>query len=241
MARLISGASGMDSTLFVLLILTRIFPSCVIGEKFKRRPILLGDSSLGQLERIWFICGWPNQQNWPSYDTLPGCEGQTRFRPQERRIKDAYGSYVYHGKHLMGTSESWGYITVSERKRAHCWKIAHFGFEESFACQRKNVSCTCSWLKALTRDLSQGYHCTRHLTSSINVVGVISSVFPLNSLNLRMSVQSPTLRIASTYHLASVLFLQHSLALTNFYGKGQGNPGALNFGRGRRHAILRDF
>ena len=241
----------MDSTLFVLLILTRIFPSCVLGETFKRRPILLGDSGLDQLEKICFICGWPNQQNWPGYDTLPWCEGQTRFRPQERRIKDAYGSYVYHGKHLTGTSESWGYLTASERKHAHCWKIAHFGFEGanntwvfmvgSFACQRKNVSCTCSWLKALTRDPSQGYHRMRHLTSSINVVGVISSLFPPNSLKLRMSVQSPTLCIASTYHLASVLFLQHSLALTNFYGKGQGNPGASNFGRGRRHATLCDF
>lgn len=65
---------------------------CVLGEMFMRRPILPGNSDLDQLEKIWSICGSPNQQNWPDYDTLQGCEGQIRFRPQERRIKDVYES-----------------------------------------------------------------------------------------------------------------------------------------------------
>ncbi|KAI5117879.1 hypothetical protein M0805_002271 [Coniferiporia weirii] len=65
---------------------------CVLGEMFMRRPILPGNSDLDQLDKIWAICGSPNQQNWPDYDTLPGCEGQIRFRPQERRIKTVYES-----------------------------------------------------------------------------------------------------------------------------------------------------
>ena len=63
---------------------------CVLGEMFMRRPILPGSSDLDQLDRIWAICGSPNQQNWPDYDKLPGCEGQIRFRSQERRVKDVY-------------------------------------------------------------------------------------------------------------------------------------------------------
>lgn len=65
---------------------------CVLGEMFMRRPILPGNSDLEQLEKIWSICGSPNQQNWPGYDNLPGCEGQIRFRPQERRIRQVYES-----------------------------------------------------------------------------------------------------------------------------------------------------
>ncbi|EJD05345.1 Pkinase-domain-containing protein [Fomitiporia mediterranea MF3/22] len=65
---------------------------CVLGEMFMRRPILPGNTDLDQLDKIWSICGSPNQQNWPDYDKLPGCDGQIRFKPQERRIKQVYES-----------------------------------------------------------------------------------------------------------------------------------------------------
>ncbi|KAF8631483.1 hypothetical protein AX15_002371 [Amanita polypyramis BW_CC] len=66
---------------------------CVLGEMFSRRPILPGTSDLDQLEKIWQLCGTPNQHSWPNYDALPGCEGVKRFQPQcPRRIKQAYES-----------------------------------------------------------------------------------------------------------------------------------------------------
>ncbi|KAL5521803.1 BUR1 [Sanghuangporus sanghuang] len=65
---------------------------CVLGEMIMRRPILPGTSDLDQLDKIWSICGSPNQQNWPDYDKLPGCGGQIRFKPQERRIRQVYDS-----------------------------------------------------------------------------------------------------------------------------------------------------
>lgn len=54
---------------------------------FFRRPILPGTSDLDQLEKIWTYCGSPNQQNWPGFDELPGCEGVKRFEPKPRQIK----------------------------------------------------------------------------------------------------------------------------------------------------------
>ena len=59
-----------------------------------RRPIFPGNTDTDQLDKIWGVCGSPNQQNWPDYDKLPNCGGQTRFRPQERRVKAVYESYV---------------------------------------------------------------------------------------------------------------------------------------------------
>ncbi|KAF8880072.1 kinase-like domain-containing protein [Infundibulicybe gibba] len=66
---------------------------CVLGEMFSRRPILPGTSDLDQLEKIWQLCGTPNQHTWPNYDALPGCEGVKRFSTNHsRRIKQTYES-----------------------------------------------------------------------------------------------------------------------------------------------------
>ena len=69
--------------------------SCVLGEMFTRRPILPGTSDLDQLEKIWHLCGTPNQHNWPHHDTLPGCEGVTRWTTtHSRRIKISYERFL---------------------------------------------------------------------------------------------------------------------------------------------------
>ncbi|KAJ3508694.1 hypothetical protein NLJ89_g5613 [Agrocybe chaxingu] len=65
---------------------------CVLGEMFTRKPILPGTSDLDQLEKIWFLCGSPNQHNWPYHDQLPGCEGVIRFKSHTRRLKETYDS-----------------------------------------------------------------------------------------------------------------------------------------------------
>ncbi|KAJ7277344.1 hypothetical protein C8J57DRAFT_1223094 [Mycena rebaudengoi] len=63
---------------------------CVLGEMFMRRPILPGTSDLDQLEKIWILCGSPNQHSWPDFDSLPGCEGIKRFSLQPRKLRPSY-------------------------------------------------------------------------------------------------------------------------------------------------------
>ncbi|KAJ7791961.1 kinase-like domain-containing protein [Mycena olivaceomarginata] len=63
---------------------------CVLGEMFMRRPILPGTSDLDQLEKIWLLCGAPNQHSWPNFDSLPGCEGVKRFANHPRKLKASY-------------------------------------------------------------------------------------------------------------------------------------------------------
>ncbi|KAI0071594.1 Pkinase-domain-containing protein [Panus rudis PR-1116 ss-1] len=63
---------------------------CVLGEMFHRRPILPGSSDLDQLDKIWQLCGTPNQHTWPDYDTLPGCEGVKRFQTYVRRLRQNF-------------------------------------------------------------------------------------------------------------------------------------------------------
>ncbi|KIM59118.1 hypothetical protein SCLCIDRAFT_126775 [Scleroderma citrinum Foug A] len=65
---------------------------CVLGEMFMRRPILPGTSDIDQLEKIWQLCGTPNQHTWPNFDALPGCEGVKRFPNYSKRLRAAYES-----------------------------------------------------------------------------------------------------------------------------------------------------
>ncbi|KAF5383263.1 hypothetical protein D9615_005069 [Tricholomella constricta] len=74
---------------------------CVLGEMFSRRPILPGNSDLDQLEKIWHLCGTPNQHTWPNFDALPGCEGVKRFQLHSRRIKQTYESVGYETCDLL--------------------------------------------------------------------------------------------------------------------------------------------
>ncbi|KAJ2988290.1 hypothetical protein NUW54_g9160 [Trametes sanguinea] len=65
---------------------------CVLGEMFFRKPILPGASDLDQLDKIWKLCGSPSLQNWPEYDSLPGCEGVKAFGYYPRRLRQTYES-----------------------------------------------------------------------------------------------------------------------------------------------------
>ncbi|TFY54730.1 hypothetical protein EVG20_g9588, partial [Dentipellis fragilis] len=66
---------------------------CVLGEMFLRRPILPGTSDLDQLEKIWQMCGTPNQHSWPNFDMLPGCEGIKHHHQYSKRLKSIFEAF----------------------------------------------------------------------------------------------------------------------------------------------------
>ncbi|KAK5670691.1 serine/threonine protein kinase, CMGC, CDC2/CDK subfamily [Batrachochytrium dendrobatidis] len=62
---------------------------CVFGEMLKRRPILTGADDMDQLERIFILCGTPNETTWPGYRKLPIFDPNTgtitSFRNEHKR------------------------------------------------------------------------------------------------------------------------------------------------------------
>ncbi len=72
----------------------RVTVRCVLGEMFLRHPILPGNSDLDQLEKIWQMCGTPNQHTWPNFDTLPGCEGVKHHNQHPKRLKSVFEQSV---------------------------------------------------------------------------------------------------------------------------------------------------
>lgn len=53
---------------------------CVLGEMFKGRPILPGNSDLNQIHLIFDLMGSPSDENMPGWHSLPGCEGVKEFQ-----------------------------------------------------------------------------------------------------------------------------------------------------------------
>jgi serine/threonine-protein kinase BUR1 len=48
---------------------------CIMGEMWTRRPILCGSSDADQLDKVWELCGTPDDDIWPGWRELPGMDG----------------------------------------------------------------------------------------------------------------------------------------------------------------------
>ncbi|GAA5980853.1 hypothetical protein JCM11641_004743 [Rhodosporidiobolus odoratus] len=62
---------------------------CVLAEMFHRSPIFPGDSDMNQAQRIFGLCGAPNDRTMPGWTELPGIEGfsKTHFADSGRSVK----------------------------------------------------------------------------------------------------------------------------------------------------------
>ncbi|KAI6032461.1 kinase-like domain-containing protein [Pisolithus marmoratus] len=76
------------------------YTNCVVTRWYRPPELLLGARQYGGevdiwgigLEKIWQLCGTPNQHTWPNFDALPGCEGIKRFPNYSKRLRTAFES-----------------------------------------------------------------------------------------------------------------------------------------------------
>ncbi|CEL58897.1 hypothetical protein RSOLAG1IB_08917 [Rhizoctonia solani AG-1 IB] len=64
---------------------------CIMGEMWTRRPILCGSSDPDQLEKIWELCGTPDDATWPGWRDLPSVP------PIERKLPNKIKQYFRQG------------------------------------------------------------------------------------------------------------------------------------------------
>lgn len=87
-----------------------------------RKPILPGTTDPDQLEKIWALCGTPNQHTWPNHDDLPGCEGIKRFSTTySRKLKTSYDAYVSYLSTVRGLVLIVSLWVGSELRHAIYW------------------------------------------------------------------------------------------------------------------------
>ena len=63
---------------------------CVIGEMFKKRPILAGNSDLHQIQLIFDLMGSPTNENMPGWNALPGCQGVKDFKTRHSTLNTQF-------------------------------------------------------------------------------------------------------------------------------------------------------
>ncbi|KAG9092432.1 serine/threonine protein kinase, CMGC, CDC2/CDK sub [Ceratobasidium sp. UAMH 11750] len=79
---------------------------CIMGEMWTRRPILCGNSDADQLEKIWELCGTPDDVIWPGWRELPGMDGvkpgfRTKLTSRVKQFFAAQTSMDEHGVDLI--------------------------------------------------------------------------------------------------------------------------------------------
>ncbi|KAI8913647.1 kinase-like domain-containing protein [Gorgonomyces haynaldii] len=82
---------------------------CVFGEMLKRRPIMAAGTEAGQLDKIFELCGTPDEKIWPGLSKLPLIQKGTVTLPfpnkMERAIEKKFSTQHYH-RHTVNFLES---------------------------------------------------------------------------------------------------------------------------------------
>ncbi|KAF2114929.1 kinase-like domain-containing protein [Lophiotrema nucula] len=74
---------------------------CVLGEMFKRKPILAGSSDLNQAQIIFELVGSPNEDNMPGWSSLPGADPIRQFGPFPGKLAREFPRLSPNGLSLL--------------------------------------------------------------------------------------------------------------------------------------------
>ncbi|KAL7746702.1 serine/threonine protein kinase, CMGC, CDC2/CDK subfamily [Sorochytrium milnesiophthora] len=67
---------------------------CIIAEMLKRKPIFQSNSEMDQIDRIFQVCGTPNDTCWPSWRSLPFCSNISKMKEYQRQVKNTVKTYI---------------------------------------------------------------------------------------------------------------------------------------------------
>lgn len=83
---------------------------CVLGEMFRRVPILQGNSDTDQGHKIFQLLGSPNNENMPGWDKLPGAT--ITYGPYKRTLEGVFSDLDQSTQSLLS-----GLLTLNPQKR----------------------------------------------------------------------------------------------------------------------------
>ncbi|KAK9473486.1 kinase-like domain-containing protein, partial [Dipodascopsis tothii] len=73
---------------------------CVFGEMYVHKPILMGNSDLDQIQKIFQLCGSPTQDNMPGWNRLPDAQ-HASFDNHKRTLEAEFSSMGPQGVSLL--------------------------------------------------------------------------------------------------------------------------------------------
>ncbi|CAI9109462.1 OLC1v1009284C1 [Oldenlandia corymbosa var. corymbosa] len=74
---------------------------CIFAELLHGKPILTGKNEPEQLNKIFELCGTPDEMNWPGVSKMPWYSKFKPARPMKRRIRDFFRHFDRHALELL--------------------------------------------------------------------------------------------------------------------------------------------
>ncbi|XP_057830855.1 cyclin-dependent kinase C-2 isoform X2 [Cryptomeria japonica] len=74
---------------------------CIFAELLNGKPILPGKSEPEQVNKIYDLCGSPDESNWPGVSKLKYWSSLKPQKPMRRRVKEAFKNFDKHALDLL--------------------------------------------------------------------------------------------------------------------------------------------
>nr|DAD41133.1 TPA_asm: hypothetical protein HUJ06_015456 [Nelumbo nucifera] len=131
---------------------------CIFAELLHGKPILPGKNEPEQLNKIFELCGAPDEINWPGVSKIPWYNTFKPTRPMKRRVREVFKHFDHHALELL---ERMLTLDPSQRISAKDALDAEYFWNDPLPCdpkrQRKSANSSDN-MKKLQRGRSYSTH-----------------------------------------------------------------------------------
>lgn len=127
---LLLGATKYDSAVDMWSV------GCIFAELLHGKPILPGKNEPEQLNKIFELCGTPDEINWPGVSKIPWYNKFKPARPMKRRIKEVFRHFDSHALELLDKMLC---LDPSKRISAQEALVAEYFFVDPRPCDPRSL------------------------------------------------------------------------------------------------------
>ncbi|XP_010523357.2 PREDICTED: cyclin-dependent kinase C-1-like, partial [Tarenaya hassleriana] len=109
---------------------------CIFAELLHGKPILPGKNEHEQLNKIFELCGSPDENNWPGVSKMPWYNNFKPARPLKRRVREVFRHFDRHALELL---EKMLVLDPSQRISAKDALDAEYFWTDPLPCDPKSL------------------------------------------------------------------------------------------------------
>ncbi|KAF5737992.1 cyclin-dependent kinase C-1-like [Tripterygium wilfordii] len=109
---------------------------CIFAELLNGKPILPGKNEPEQLNKIFELCGSPDEINWPGVSKMPWYNNFKPSRPMKRRVREVFRHFDRHALELL---EKMLVLDPSQRIPAKDALDAEYFWADPLPCDPKSL------------------------------------------------------------------------------------------------------